>query len=65
MNWRYQLARIKWLINIPARIRAKERERCIRVLCRHDAKTVTAALYNGHLDDSWVRALLQPYIPER
>lgn len=65
MNWRYLLARLKWSINIPAQIRAKERDRCIRVLCRHDAATVTATLYNGHLAEDWIRALLQPHTDER
>jgi len=64
MNWRYRIARIKYLLNIPYRIREAERERCIRVLTNNDLGIVTASLTNGRLDENWLRSLLQPYIPE-
>ena len=63
MNWRYALARIKWLINIPERIRYAERERCIKVLCNHDLGTVMATLCNGRLEEQWIRSLLHSFIP--
>ena len=55
MNWRYLIARIKWSINIPARIRSAERERCIRAfldpeaLPPADARLLAQA--NAHLHE--------------
>ena len=72
MNWRKtywtvygKVARVIYRFQFITRARDAERNRCIRVLCRHKLGTVTAVLHDHRLSEDWIRSLLQPFIPER
>ncbi len=47
------------------RIKDREMERCIKVICNQRAEYLTAFTVNGHLDDAPLRGMLNTQEPRR